>query len=288
MHNHEAHGHHDYSHEAMGDILEQEGALHRGFNADAAAWLRGLPTVPVARVVDAGSGPGLAACVLAETFPDAEVIAVDAQDGLLARATARAERLGLGARFRTHRAEFPGGLDGLEPVDLAWSSRALHHVGDQQAAVDALAATLRPGGVLAVVEGGLPPRCLPRDLGLGTPGLEARVDAAAQDWFSHMRTDLPEATTAVEDWTGMIAKAGLAPAGTKTFLADLPAPLSAEDRRGVHTRLTMARDQLADALLPDDKATLETLLDPDSPHGVLHRRDVFFLHALTVHTGRKE
>ncbi|MFF3001865.1 hypothetical protein ACFVTF_03530 [Kitasatospora sp. NPDC057940] len=32
---------------------------------------------PVHRVLDVGSGPGVVTCLLARTFPDAEVVAVD-------------------------------------------------------------------------------------------------------------------------------------------------------------------------------------------------------------------
>lgn len=57
-----------------------------------------------------------------------------------------------------------------------------HHCADidQQGALNALAVLLKPGGLLAVAEGGLPMRFLPRDIAIGTPGLQARLDAVQE------------------------------------------------------------------------------------------------------------
>ncbi|WP_049571631.1 class I SAM-dependent methyltransferase [Streptomyces sp. SBT349] len=276
------HGADDVDWEAMADQLERGGELHVPAVTAAAAWLR--ERMPAPRLVlDVGSGPGVGSCVLAAAFPKAEVVAVDGADGLLARAATRAAERGLD-RVRTHRADLPEGLGGLGPADLVWTSRFVHHVGDQAAALAALAGVLRPGGLLAVVEGGLPARFLPRDIGLGRPGLQPRLDAGNDEWFDEMRAGLPGAVAAVEDWPALLAGAGLVPTGTRTFLADHPAPLGMDARRYLHGHLTRLRGAAEGRLAPDDLATLDALLDPDAPGGVLARPDAFYLAADTVHT----
>ncbi|MFG2287248.1 class I SAM-dependent methyltransferase [Streptomyces sp. NPDC048595] len=291
-------GHHHARHdsaqidwEALGPILERGAELHTPLHEQIAAWLRELLTGVagtgpdgVRRVLDVGSGPGVVSCLLARAFPAAEVVAVDAAGALLERARARAGRLGLGDRIHTHHAEVPDGLDALGGADLIWSSRALHHVGDQRAAVAALAGHLRPGGLLAVCEGGLAPRYLPRDIGVGRPGLQSRLDAAGEEWFTAMRTALPDAADDIEDWPAFLADAGLRTPRTRSFLLDLPAPLSAEARGYVQTRLTRSVDLYGDLLDADDRTTLARLADPDDPAGVTRRPDVFLLSAQTVHT----
>ncbi|NUU21188.1 MAG: class I SAM-dependent methyltransferase [Streptomycetaceae bacterium] len=293
QHDHQ-HGHHDHAPqdidwEAFAAELERGTELHDAALRQVASWLgelrRGTGGEAPARVLDVGSGPGVVACLLAEAFPDAEVVAVDQAPGLLARAEERAAKQGLD-RVRTHRADLPEGFAALPEADLIWTSNAVHHLGDQQAALDSLAARLRPGGVLAVLEGGLPPRYLPRDIGLGRPGLQARLDAANQDLFAAMRADLPGTVAAVEDWPAMLAASGLVPSGSRTFLTDLPAPLGDPARAYLHTRLTRLRDRLADRLAPEDTATLDTLVDTDNPSGILRRPDAFYLEATTVHTAR--
>ncbi|MFE1773581.1 class I SAM-dependent methyltransferase [Streptomyces sp. NPDC059008] len=291
-------GHHHARHdsaqidwEALGPILERGAELHTPLHQQIAAWLRELLTGVagagpdgVRRVLDVGSGPGVVSCLLAQVFPAAEVVAVDAGGALLERARARADRLGLGDRVHTHPAQVPGGLDALGGADLIWSSRALHHVGDQRAAVAALAGHLRPGGLLAVCEGGLAPRYLPRDIGIGRPGLQSRLDAAGEEWFTAMRTALPDAADDIEDWPAFLADAGLRTPRTRSFLLDLPAPLSAEARGYVQSRLTRSVDLYGDRLDADDRTTLARLTDPDDAAGVTRRPDVFLLSAQTVHT----
>ncbi|MGW1077464.1 class I SAM-dependent methyltransferase [Streptomyces sp. NPDC002537] len=270
----------DFDWAAMADMLELEGETHAPYVRQA---LDELGHLAPRRVLDIGSGPGVAACRLAETFPQADVTAVDGTPELLARAEERAARLGV--RLRTRVAEFPAGLADLEPADLVWSAQVVHHVGDQQDALDRLAGLLDPGGTLALVEGGLPARFLPRDPGVGRPGLQDRVDAVMSARFTRMRTELPGSVATTEDWPAMLRTAGLTQVRSKTFLVDHPAPLADGPRRAVRGILERQRHVLAELLDPDDAATLDRLLDPTDPAGVDHRPDLFLLTAKTVHFG---
>ncbi|MFD0277798.1 class I SAM-dependent methyltransferase [Kitasatospora sp. NPDC127111] len=295
-HGHQGHAHHahpgphdhhassaDTDWSALAVLLEREGELHTPAFTRAAQWLSDLlDGAPVGRVLDVGSGPGVVAGLLADAFPAAEVVAVDRSPALLERARTRS-----GGRLATRQADLPAEFGLLGTADLVWSSNAVHHLGDQQAALTALAGALRPGGLLAVAERGLPLRFLPRDIGLGRPGLQARLDAAHEDAFTAMRAELPGATAEVEDWPAMLAGAGLVPAGSRTFLVEWPAPLPAAAREHLHAQLDRRRAQVAGGLDAEDLATLDALLDRDAPTGVLNRPDAFYLTAVTVHTGRK-
>ncbi|WP_116210228.1 class I SAM-dependent methyltransferase [Streptomyces olivoreticuli] len=272
----------DFDWAAMADMLEREGEAHGPYVRQA---LDELGDLAPRRVLDIGSGPGVAACRMAALFPRAEVTAVDGSPELLARAEERAGRLGV--RLRTEVAEFPGGLAGLGTADLVWSGQVVHHVGDQQDALDRLAGLLAPGGVLAVVEGGLPARSLPRDLGFGRPGLQTRLDAAMADRFDRMRTELPGSVAVIEDWPAMLRAAGLTEVRARTFLVDHPAPVSDEVRQSVRGTLERCRTGLAEVLDAEDAATLDRLLDPADPAGVDRRPDLFLLTAKTVHFGRR-
>ncbi|MET9971279.1 SAM-dependent methyltransferase, partial [Streptomyces sp. NPDC006356] len=202
-----------------------------------------------------------------------------------ARARARAERLGVADRFGTLTGELPDVLDELDyPADLLWAARSLHHLGDQRAALAAFAGRLTHGGTLALQEGGLPARFLPRDLGFGRPGLQARLDALEAQWFAAMRADLPGSVTETEDWPALLTAVGLRPTGTRTFLLDLPAPTTDRARAYVAAHLTRLREGVGEALDADDRATLDRLLNPDDKASVHHRPDVFVLAAQTVYT----
>ncbi|MEV6397990.1 class I SAM-dependent methyltransferase [Streptomyces sp. NPDC051907] len=283
--------HHDTTHidwDEMTPLLEIGVELHSPLYRQAADWMGTLaPAAGVRRILDVGSGPGVLTVLLAEAFPYAEVVAVDATAPLLERARERAERAGLGDRISTLHAELPEDFEKLGEADLIWAGNSLHHIGDQRAALAGFARLLRPGGLLALAEGGLPARHLPRDIGIGRPGLEARMGVATDDWFTQMRAELPGAKDEVEDWRALTAGAGLTPSGARTFLLDVPAPIPQVARDHLIADFTRQLDVLGEALSAEDRATLERLLDPADPQGLHHRADPYLLFARTVHTARR-
>ncbi|MFE4580709.1 class I SAM-dependent methyltransferase [Streptomyces chartreusis] len=287
-HEHPGHGHHhdhtDVDWAEMGPMLETQAELFLPLYEHAMAWLGKRQTEP-GLIVDVGSGPGVVSCLLADTFPGARIVAVDGSEPLLERARARAERLGVADRFGTLAGELPDVLGELDyPADLLWAGRSLHHLGDQRAALAAFGDRLASGGTLALQEGGLPTRFLPRDIGFGRPGLQARLDVLETEWFARMRADLPGSVAETEDWPALITAAGLRPTGTRTFLLDLPAPTTDRARAYAADVLTRTRDGVGDRLDAEDRATLDRLLDPDDKASVHHRPDLFVLAAQTVYT----
>ncbi|MEU6552150.1 class I SAM-dependent methyltransferase [Streptomyces sp. NPDC046915] len=296
MAHHHEHGHqhgqgHGHGHEhtdidwaEMGPQLENQAELFTPLYERAMAWLAREVTEP-GLIVDAGSGPGVVSCLFAEAFPGARVMAVDAAEPLLERARARAARQGVADRFATLAGELPTVLDELDyPADLLWAGRSLHHLGDQRAALTAFGDRLAPGGTLALLEGGLSSRFLPRDIGIGRPGLQARLDVVQEEWFTRMRADLPGSVAETEDWPALLTTAGLKHTRTRSFLLDLPAPASERARAYVAENLSRLRDAVTDGLDAEDRATLDRLLDPADPASVHQRPDVFLLGAHTVHT----
>ncbi len=283
--------------EALGPFLEQGAELHTPLHEQAAAWLRELLTGAggtgpdgVRRVLDIGSGPGVVTCLLARAFPDAEVVAVDATAALLERARARAGRLGLGDRVRTHLAELPDGLDALGGADLIWSSKALHHVGDQRGR------GRRPRRTSAARRAARRLRGRPR------PRATCRATSA-----SAARGCRPGSTRPREEW--FTADAGGAARRRRRHrgLARLPrrrgpahpaAPAASCwtcRPRSPPTRGTTSQANLdpqprpfGDRLDEDDLTTLARLTDPDDAAGLTRRPDIFLLSAQTVHTARAQ
>jgi SAM-dependent methyltransferase len=284
--------HHDSTHidwNEQAQLLEHGAEVQSALYRQAADWLRELvPAGGVRRVLDIGSGPGVISGVLAEAFPYAEVVAVDATAPLLERALSRAARNGQADRISIRHAELPDGIEDLGEADLVWASGSVHHLGDQRAATGALARLLRPGGMLALLEGGLPARHLPRDIGIGRPGLESRIGAAVDEWFTRMRAELPGAKDEVEDWRALLAASGLTPSGTRSFLLDIPAPLPAAVREQLVSGFAWQRRMVEDVLPAEDLAVLDRLLDPEDPEGLLRRPDAYLLTARTVFTARKD
>ncbi|MDT0300908.1 class I SAM-dependent methyltransferase [Streptomonospora wellingtoniae] len=102
------------------------------------------------RVLDLGCGTGASTAALARAFPRAEIIGVDASDGMLARA--RAKRWGPRVRFVHARAEDLAAGDLGGPADAVFAAYLLRNCPDPDAALAALRDLLKPGGRIVLHE----------------------------------------------------------------------------------------------------------------------------------------
>lgn len=281
--------HDEWNWHERADELTAEAEIGLGWARAAMEWIATLAPAPVRQVLDVGAGPGVFTSELARCFADAAVVAVDPSEPLLERVLARAASAGVDARVTTVAGALDDALDELPDADVIWASRVLHHVPDQAATLRSLGARLRPGGVLALVEGGLPTRFLPAESGVGEPGLTERVDAAvAGEVHARLHHDhAAGAARPVLDWPAQLADAGLAPSGTRSFLLDLPAPVSEQVRGWLIARLVESRSWAGGALSAGDRDALDRLLDAEDPLGIARRPDLFLLTAVTVHTARR-
>ena len=102
------------------------------------------------RLLDAGCGTGVSTDYLAHLNPGAEILAVDISPGTLEVARRRLERSGGARAAGSLRIEQRSLLDlqGEGPFDLINSVGVLHHLRQPEAGLKALAALLRPGGLL--------------------------------------------------------------------------------------------------------------------------------------------
>jgi SAM-dependent methyltransferase len=252
-----------------------------------ADWYRSVTTVVVRPgdqvAVDVGCGGGGMAVVLAAALGSGgRVFGVDGAADVLGRARSFA-----GPAVEFVLADLHHGVAPVRDVvpdgaDVVWASHSLHHLGDQQAAVTELASVLRPGGRLAIAEGGLSPRHLPHDVGVGEPGLEARLQAANDTWFAGMRARLPGTVRMPYGWDEALRRAGLAGVTSRTWLLE-PEP----DRATITEKFNHRVPRLHEAglLSDDDRQAWQVLLDPGSPEWLGRRRDVFHVEARTVHWG---
>ena len=102
------------------------------------------------RILDAGCGTGVSTDYLAHLNPAADILAVDISAGTLDVARERLRRSGATAQTNSLRVEQCSLLDlGAEaPFDYINSVGVLHHLREPEAGLKALAALLKPGGVL--------------------------------------------------------------------------------------------------------------------------------------------
>lgn len=273
-HGHHGHGHHGHDHVHLDEDhwaanlarTALEGEVFAGFLATAIGWVHELrgPDAPVGAVLDIGPGPGVGTCQLAEAFPAAEVVAVDASPSMLAATAERAAGAGLGARVRVVEADLADGLAGAPRADVIWASMSLHHVGDEVAALAAMGRHLRPGGLVVIAEKAGSNRMIPDDLGTGRPGLGARLDAAMEGWFAEMRHGLPGHTESLP-LAEMASAAGLAVLRCEVLTEHHRAPLDPNLLHYVLDSLERAAERFGDRLDQADRDALARLTDPADP-----------------------
>jgi SAM-dependent methyltransferase len=240
-------------------IIAAEGEAAGGLTARAiartCAALGWSDRTRVERIADLGSGPGVDACALATAFPAATVAAVDDAPAMRAATTRRAAAAGLAGRVEGVALSLDGDLAALGPLDLAWAALSLHHLRDVDATLRAIAARLRPGGGLCVLERHTPPRLRPAD-DLGRPGLWERVDDAlsardARDRAAgHAHDDL-------DRLAGRVAAAGLDVVDAGTVEDTITLPASPACALLVARHAQTARRAVGDALAPADVAALD-------------------------------
>ncbi len=143
-----------------------------------------LAQVPLSspkRIYDLGCGPGNSTALLAEAYPDAEIAGVDNSEEMLAEA-----RRALPSRAFV-LADLARWLPEDTP-DLLFSNAAFHWVPDHAAVMKGLAATLEPGGVLAVQ--------MPDNL--GEPSHRLMLDTAASGPWSGKLASADEARAVLQ------------------------------------------------------------------------------------------
>src|SRR5579863_1731767 len=224
--NHHPAGHYDHHHPgdeaAQAELLDLDAEVLEPYWSEVTGRVRDQAAGrPVRRVLDLGCGTGNGALTLARRFPAADVIAVDQSGAFLARVRDKARALGLDGCVRTVETDLDEPWPAFGPVDVVWSSMALHHLADPDRALKQIFSLLPAGGLLAVAEVREQLRLLPDDLGLGRPGLETRCRAALHERAAEVMPYLGA------DWGQLLTRAGFAGVSEHAFEIDLTSPLPA-------------------------------------------------------------
>ena len=238
----------------------------------------------VRRVVDVGAGPGVGTTALAYAFPDADVVAADASEHMLAAAAKRFAETS-NARLSTTNVDLSGELATLGIADLIWASLVLHHVGDETSTMRKLGDLLTPKGLLVVVEFGNDLRILPPDGGSEGRFIQ-RLIAAGKGWIADMRAALPGAVVS-GGYPTMIAAAGLQLLDQRLVEIDIEPPMDDAARRVVLAHLVRMRPLVAERMSSVDLAALDVLIDPDDPCGVAQRDDLRLSDSRWVYVAAK-
>ncbi|SMQ68356.1 class I SAM-dependent methyltransferase [Agreia sp. VKM Ac-1783] len=212
--------------------------------------VQALATEP-REIVDLGAGTGTGTVALAHRFGRARVHSIDASVGMLDRVREAAREAGVAERVQPHLADLDGEwtADLPDGIDMAWAALSLHHVEDPPRLLRQLFESLRPGGVLVVIEMTGETSYEPADLGTRRARLGNRiVDTLAARGYP-----------VTADWTDALTSAGFAPVRRR----ETSVTASTETRDGsryLEVQLAFNRALLAEGMDSDDLDAVDEVI----------------------------
>ncbi|WP_433201271.1 class I SAM-dependent methyltransferase [Nocardia sp. CA-107356] len=273
------HGHQHLG-DGQGEILDLDAEVLAEYIAAITEWLP-IQTAP-RQIIDLGCGTGAGTFALLDRFPEAQVTAVDASAAHLQRLREKACERGVAERVRTVLADLddPSWPD-LGTPELVWASAAMHHMAHPDRALRAVHEIVTPGGLFAVVELVGFPRFLPENAPEGRPGLEERCHAISDH---HHAEHVPHRGA---DWGPKLTAAGFTLEDHRTRAVDIEGSRNPTVGAYALASLRRLRNSVADALTAEDLTALNQLLDTDSPHSILRRKDLAMRTERTVWAARR-
>ncbi len=241
-----------------------------------------------ARIADIGCGAGGMAVLFAEQVGDSgNVAAVEVNAERVTALRAFLETSSLSARISSHQGELPALSFAENEFDVVWCSRVIHHVADPVAGIRELARIAKKGGRVILREGGITPRFLPYDVGIGAAGIEERVRVAHNAWFDNMRAGHENSVRYPRGWLAALRDAGLQNARAKSFLYELTPPFTDTQISYLRTWLNDFATNEELELSEADRDALRQLTDPASEHDAFRRDDLHLLYVASVYVGEK-
>jgi SAM-dependent methyltransferase len=167
--------------------------------------------------------------------------------------------------------------------DLVWCANTINHLTDPVDAVRRLAATLRPGGRIALVQSGF----LPDMFFAWDERLERAVTAAVRAYYRDKYNLSEQATTAMRGLVSLAQRGGLTQLETMTAVIERTQPLSELDRAYFQDAVFSGYwgERLRPYLTPDDWSEVQRLCDPSSAAYCLDRPDFHHIQTLTMVIG---
>lgn len=240
-----------------------------------------LQVRPGDQILDAGCGKGDHTLLFAQRLraPGA-VTALDLNPDIVAYTRNRIQAAGLQSRARYLAENLMQTSLGDASMDLVWSSHVLHGLADIPGALRSLYRVTRPGGRIVLRENRINASMLPYDIGIGKPGLEARLALLFVNAFTEDRIQRGRYP---HGWEHALREAGCKKVAVKSFLHEVSAPFSEDDR--LYLTHTLRRRIGTKGLSEEDNATLRQLVDPRSRHFFLNRDDVNYIAYSTIYVG---
>lgn len=243
---------------------------------------------PGSRGLDAGCGIGSHTLMLAEAVaPDGHITGLDLSPEFLAQASNSAEQSGLSKQVSFREGDLnnlPFDDDAFEWVwtmDTLWPGpKEMGNISDDPLPlVEELSRVVKPGGIVAILFWSS------QVLLPGYPLLEARLNSAfeANSPFDNgkIKPELHHLRA-----LGWLQTTGLKESTTRTYIADVHAPLSEDIRDALTMTFQMFWGEKESDVTPEDWAEFQRLCQPESPDFILNIPDYYAFLTYSMFYGR--
>jgi ubiquinone/menaquinone biosynthesis C-methylase UbiE len=232
------------------------------------------------RGLDAGCGIGLQCQLLLEAVgTDGHIVGLDILPELLAYGTQMIEQAGLAGPIMFRQGNISRLPFEEDSFDWAWSADCIGYpAGELAPVLDELIRVVKPGGGIFIL-GWSSQQFLP-----GHPLLEARLNGTCSGYLPHLKDKRPEQNFMRA--LGIFRASGLKEIKAQTFVADVCAPLHAEDRLALTSLLEMLWGMPQTEVSSGDWQEYQCLCRPDSPDFILNLSEYYGFFTYTLFRGQ--
>jgi len=256
--------------------------IQRTLEADAlrepvmSAAIRALQLPPGSHGLDAGCGIGLQATSLANaTGAGGHVTGLDIDPGLLAYGAGLVQKAGLQNQVTFREGDVSCLPFAENSFDWAWSADCIGYpAGELLPLLNELERVVKPGGTVILLAWSSQ-QLLP-----GYPLLEARLNATCSAYAPFLSGKSPESNfLRASRW---FQQAGFEDVRVQTFVGDVQAPLSADQRTALTALFEMLWGEPQPGVAPQDWAEFQRLCRPESADFILNLPEyyAFFTYSL--------
>jgi demethylmenaquinone methyltransferase/2-methoxy-6-polyprenyl-1,4-benzoquinol methylase len=232
------------------------------------------------RGLDAGCGIGLQCQLLLEAVgTDGHIVGLDILPELLAYGTRMIEQAGLAGQIIFRQGSISQLPFEENSFDWAWSADCIGYpAGELSPFLDELIRVVKPGGSIFIL-GWSAQQFLP-----GYPFLEARLNGTCSGYLPYLKDKRPEQNFMRA--LGTFRSSGLEKVQARTFVADVCAPLKAEDQLALTSLIEMLWGMPQSEVSSEDWQEYQRLCRPDSPDFILNLPEYYGFFTYTLFRGQ--
>jgi ubiquinone/menaquinone biosynthesis C-methylase UbiE len=263
--------------DSLPDYAPQIAAFHAAFGGELRDVVSTLPLAPEMQVLDVGCGDGFYTALLAERLQSpGGVTGLDVNEAYLEQARRRLASHEVRCRVEFRLGDLITLARGGEQFDFVWCAQNLFSLPEPVSALSQMAAAVRPGGIVAVLENDtLHQLLLPwpshLEIALRTAELAAFADETSAPSKFYIGRRLPQ----------VLAAAGLEPQFFRTQCLDRSGPLDGPLEEFLVHYLNRLSRRVAGRLKASVASDFAALIDPAAPTWLL-RQPHFTLSWLNV------